>query len=420
VHDESILVRGILRDALQVGGAHRAYERHSTIKSRVCVSRVRAVLEEHTSYVSSRHTSTATTTSTLEEQYAQGLRRLGVLKPTKIVPEESACDGTAACSCFMARATWRAGVTWFLVYAMLPPRPRRRTTAVMPQPTMPSWVDRLLDANESAASESEDFVGDIAPSDWMTTTPHALLCAMHMDPASLVSMIRYTTDGHSDANTSTSDTSADDSSSARYESFISRVATATLSSLAFSTTAVAWLCTRRTLRRDLLTFSRCLSIYHRASLEHVVSSSRRRVLVRNTFETVIAAHADDSTLIAAAASASSAADACTRIVALFSTSTNAWTAPRTSDRRMHVVTHTGYALVVAVSIVLALHTFVSTTRLVNEWRHYCISPAIERALEEQAPTLLCHRQRRHLQECVDDSRASVVSYDSTRGDSVLW
>ncbi len=359
VHDESMLVRGTLREALKIGGAQRAYERHCTLKSRVCVARARTVLEERAAKPNAAPVA-------FEDQYVHGLRRLGVLKPTTVIPEACTCAETAACGCFMARAMWRAGPTWLLLYAVLPPS----ADVLVPTTALPAWIERLVDANDSLASESEEtsILADAYPRDWSAATPAAVLQQMGIVPVSLLGMIRNSTDALA-VDASTSETSTDDASA--HDAFMYRVSDALMSERMLCMTAVAWVCSRRSFRRDVLLFARCLGLYHRAAVEHVIAATRRHALIRHLLDTIIdATDVTDTLALGAASDASSAAHAVVNVSVLFSQQTNAWHAPRSTDKRMHVATRMGYSLMIGVAFVAVLHTFASSLRRVNEWRHY--------------------------------------------------
>ena len=182
VYMESFVSGGRLRGSVHMGGALRAYQNHCSVKSTVCIETVSRI------YKNWPRESAALVLSAREHEYANmyvsGLRRLGVANPTAQLPDDCECTRKSQCSCFMARAMWRAGNSWMILYAVLPPTtggcspptPARSTSGSTnsaaggwggaaprgsPRGDL-EWVDKLIDV---AASESEDAAAATNPFD---------------------------------------------------------------------------------------------------------------------------------------------------------------------------------------------------------------------------------------------------------------
>ena len=130
---------GAFRDATRTGGAVYAWQRQCSVRTRVCIAdAVRGL--------------TAAQRLRVPPEYAIGLGKLtGGGKPTQRVPDACACTRDPACDCFMRRAMYRAGTTWLVVYAVIPPPrvtgPRRweYRLAMAASSSVSSWAMRLQD-----------------------------------------------------------------------------------------------------------------------------------------------------------------------------------------------------------------------------------------------------------------------------------
>lgn len=146
--EEMTLPNGMLRSAVHTSGALRAWQRQTSCKSAVCVKTAVAV-------VAAGGSGGGGARSDAEEAIFHGLQKLtGNGRPTPTVPAACECDETPACNCFMRRAMYKAGTTWLILYAAVPPplRPMPALVVAAALPATPGWLYRLLDGT---ASESE-------------------------------------------------------------------------------------------------------------------------------------------------------------------------------------------------------------------------------------------------------------------------
>ena len=164
VEDECAIDAGSLRGALNTTGALRAYERHATVRSRVCIRRAAELLGRY---------ERSPTGNELAERYATGLRRLGTRRPTTRVRDECRCTGEASCSCFMSRAVWRAGIAWLLVYALNP------ATSICERPM---WLERMCDESEDGSPSPLEV---IVPSTWRMSARELLIAIGPLDGRAL-------------------------------------------------------------------------------------------------------------------------------------------------------------------------------------------------------------------------------------------
>ena len=174
---------GPLRDACKPSGALDAYRRHTSAPTRLCLRTIVAAYTRQRRHVERARgggSSGASAVDALIARYMDGLARLGVGRPTTTVPDKCACSGNAAeCSCFMARAIYRAGSRWLLLYALLPPvRTQSEPTPIAA--ALPPWLERLVDAS---ASESEGAPNPYGALALAPTHSAALLAALGMPSA---------------------------------------------------------------------------------------------------------------------------------------------------------------------------------------------------------------------------------------------
>lgn len=351
VHEESVVVAGRLRGSLHVSGALRAYQTHCTVRSRVCVARAAAILA----------TLPATPSSELADRFAAGLRRLGVAKPTRVVPDECACDGTAACSCFMARAMWRAGRSWMILYALLPPIADDGDRG--PAPTRVTWLERLASASASESEDVADPLSTYVPSRWRGDATEYVgattLVSVRDFAGALERLLASAAADDVDDGASTSDDEPPTPTPPTTPTFVEA--------------ALVYVLSRRSLVAQLGAVAKHLAFYHKTALEHVLATSRRRDLIMNTLRVAAAAPRADA-LLEVARSAPSGIGALVRLVPLLTSNTNVWQVARRTGRdslALHACESTGYALVVAFALIATLEQLSTRlVRLVNPWSLY--------------------------------------------------
>ena len=367
VYQESTMANGQLRGSLHITGALRAYRRHATIQSRVCIREAASVLRAQERSMASGNE--------LVDRYVTGLRRLGVAKPTRIVPDDCACRNDDSCACFMARAIWRAGRSWMIVYALMPPvlavdivapSPPLRlrlttTTAAATSSTSLSWLDKLL---EVTASESEDVANPLdalEPMRWRSLDEEELRFALR--PLTLRASARQLLAGiDDDVTRTTSDDDDDDDDDDD----------GATDALSLAEAVVVWAFTA--LPDDmfvshLVSLAKHVNIYHKSALEHVLATTtrRRELALRALVAASSAPPAVD--MFAALHRASTGAAALEYLMPLFArhatSGGGAWhpLAPNTCKS-------TGYTLIVSYALLACCAAYAATPRAVNTW-HVC-------------------------------------------------
>lgn len=382
VYEELTVPNGQLRNAsrMKSGGALRAYRRHASVQSRVCMRRASAVLKEMTAR---RRRRTTAEPSALAEQFVDGLHRLGVLRPTRSIPDQSQCTAAAAaatdtssepCSCFMSRAVWRAGPSWLLIYAILPPvlaataTPHRPPTTTT---TSSSWIEKLIDAS---ASESED----------VTNPLDALLEPVKWTGAEHDYLARMGSVASSDAHLIVADDD-DDSSSQSDDNALPPLVVGTLSLVE---AAVVWFFSTSDARSRLLALAKHSNMYYKTAVEHVVATTRHRDMVAHALR-VAAAAPSANVLLAGVHAMPTAAAAFERLIYIVTTSASVWTVAAAEAHRrqrdsinVHSCESTGYSVIVVYAFLACCSAHPRTTattttpRKVNPWALYTFSPAI--------------------------------------------
>ena len=358
VYEASIMSNGQLRGSLHVTGALRAYKRHASSQSRVCLKRAASVLAR-------THTPAK---DSLLAAYTSGMQRLGVSNPTHVIPDDCQCTGTSECACFMWRAVWRAGRPWLIVYAIMPPAWMQTQQPPLLGSMSPPWLDRLLDAS---ASESEDVANPLdtlsPPSRWRNMTEEAFLEALD-ERVSLASL--------SFASLDTSDASVDDDAEQQSVLPVGNMAQAAVVWI-FSSSARADL-----FMASLTALAKHSNLYYKTSLEHVLAMSvaRRRLAAHALCIAGAAPNIDDA--LAKIRLASNGVEAFERLVPLFASKTNAWRS--TSSIVLHSCEVMGYTLIVCYALLVccAEHSR-PPTRAVNTWHTYNYCDAVASVCERQ-------------------------------------
>jgi hypothetical protein len=364
VYDESIARSGRLLGAVNRSGAFKAYDRHCTTKSRVCMYRAGTVLDEYRSSVKS------SARSELAETYVTGLVRLGVANPTREVPAFCACTGTASCACFMARAIWRAGCSWMIIYAIMPPISSADvavlslTSRRLPKqsPTSHAWLDKLLDTTASESEDAIDPLRDLVPAHCVGNIATYVTRLEHVASSLTVQRLLV----------------CDDNDDENISEDMSLEEPATLGTSLVEATVV-WLfnSSASTLRAQLGALAKHTNLYYKTSLEHVLATTRRRTLLVRALRLAANAPAD-ATLLAVLRGAASGIEALHALVPLFSISTGAWRqTPRRQTLAMHSCELTGYTIVTAYAFIVCCCQLAKLSypeRTVNTWDLYDFCP----------------------------------------------
>jgi len=145
VHENMTRPDGLLRCTVHVSGALRAWQRHCSKQSTLCVKHAAALLTEMEPEA-----------GVPERHIYNGLQKLtGGGRPTKTVPAACVCSGNAACDCFMRRAMYRAGTVWLILYAVMPPSALAQGAVTGGKcPEAPAWVTRMLSGGAGSETES--------------------------------------------------------------------------------------------------------------------------------------------------------------------------------------------------------------------------------------------------------------------------
>jgi len=415
VYVESVVPAGRLRGTLNVdSGALPAYLAHATVRAQVCVVTAAAALAHHRgggcpqtpagggcpqtpagggcpqtpaggscpqTPASARRAGgvgAAAAPTAIVDRYVAGLMRLGVDRPTQRIPDGAVCSGTADCSCFMARAVWRGGRAWMLVYAVLPP-PTDSSVPLPPSRPAPAWLARLMDV-----PPAPNILADFVPSTWTVST-RALAHAFSVPGAAVLLAAATDADDASSASATTED---DESSEPLL--FDANESLAAI--------ACRWALARPEFASQLAGIAPMLGLYYKSALEHVLLTRRRREFVARTLMAAArvgsmsaggaGAAARDDIVLASLTTSPHAHAAIVRLMGAFSGTGTLWrprhVAGATSaggTALLRSSTSTGYALVVACAIICMCHAHVQLPRPVNTWDAYVtisapIAPAV--------------------------------------------